>query len=147
MSATASDPAPATPGAGRGLWTTLLSAWLPPGLYVAVIWWLSSQVLDGSLVTHVPFADRGVHFVEYAGLGWLIARAVQVTWGPRGMRGSMVGVLLGVALGLLDEFHQLFVPGRSAEIFDLVADTLGVCAAVGLHALWTTRLRRQAVSG
>lgn len=135
------------PGAAPALWKTLLSAWLPPGLYVALIWWLSSQVLDGRLVTYVPLADRGVHFLEYAGLGWLIARAVQVTWGPQGLRGSMLSVLLNITLNLLDEFHQLFVPGRSAEIFDLVADTLGVCAAVGLHALWTTRLRQQAVSG
>jgi VanZ family protein len=131
----------------RAAWIPLLSAWLPPGLYVALIWWLSSQVLDGRMVKFVPLADRGVHFLEYGGLGFLIARAVQVTWGPLGMRGSMASVLLGVALGLLDEFHQLFVPGRSAEIFDLVADTLGVCVAVSLHALWTTRLRLQAVSG
>jgi VanZ family protein len=127
---------------------TLLSAWLPPTLYCVLIWWLSSRVLDEyRLVELVPLRDRGVHFLEYAALGFMIARAVQLTWGPRGMRGSMFAVLLSVALGLLDEFHQLFVPGRTGEIMDLIADGAGVCVAVGLHALWTTRPLQTPVSG
>jgi VanZ family protein len=126
---------------------SLVWAWLPPALYCALIWWLSSQVLEYSLVHMVPLRDRGVHFLEYAALGLLIARAVQLTWGPQGMRGSMFAVLLSVALGLLDEFHQLFVPGRTGEIFDLLADGAGVCVAVGVHALWTTRPLQTSVSG
>jgi VanZ family protein len=126
---------------------SLFSAWLPPALYCALIWWLSSQVLDFHLISHIWFRDRGVHAVEYFCMGLLIARAVQVTWGPQGMRGSMFAVLLSIALGLLDEFHQLFVPGRTGEIIDLLADGAGVCVAVGLHALWATRPLRTPVSG
>ena len=125
----------------------LLSAWLPPAPYCVLIWWLSSQVLDFALIAAVPLRDRGIHFLEYGALGLMIARAVQVTWGPWGMRGSMFAVLLSVALGLLDEFHQLFVPGRTGEILDLLADGAGVCVAVGLHALWTTRPLQTPVSG
>ena len=125
---------------------SLVSAWLPPALYCALIWWLSSQVLDFAIIGSVPMRDRGVHFMEYAALGLMVARAVQVTWGQQGMRGSMFAVLLSVALGLLDEFHQLFVPGRTGEILDLVADGAGVCVAVGLHALWTTRTLQASVS-
>jgi VanZ family protein len=127
--------------------SSLLAAWLPPLLYCALIWWLSSQVLDIALIASVPLRDRGVHFLEYGALGLMVARAVQVTWGPLGMRGSMFAVLLSVALGLLDEFHQLFVPGRTGEILDLVADGAGVCVAVGMHALWTTRQLETPVSG
>jgi VanZ family protein len=118
---------------------SLAGAWLPPGVYIALIWWLSSQVLDIGLVAQVPLRDRGVHFLEYCGLGLMIARAVHISWGRAGLRGSMFAVLLSVSLGLLDEFHQFFVPGRSAEILDLVADAGGVCVAVGVYALWGTR--------
>jgi VanZ family protein len=128
----ASVPAPAS----RRLAIAL--AWLPPLLYTALIWWLSSQVLDIQLIAYVPLRDRGVHLVEYGVLALLLARAVHVTWPERGLRGALFAVLLGFALGLLDEVHQLFVPGRSADILDLVADTAGACVAVGCYAAFTT---------
>jgi hypothetical protein len=125
----------------------LVSAWLPPLAYVALIWWLSSQALDIPLIMLLPLRDRGVHLLEYAALGLMIARAVQLTWGERGLRGSMFAVLLSVCLGLLDEFHQLFVPGRSADFLDLAADGAGVCVAVGVYALALTRRTETAASG
>ncbi|HRN25734.1 MAG TPA: VanZ family protein [Ignavibacteriaceae bacterium] len=39
-------------------------------------------------------------------------------------------VLIASFYGLLDELHQLFVPGRSAEIFDWVADFSGAVVGV-----------------
>ena len=33
--------------------------------------------------------------------------------------------LFAMTYGLSDEFHQLFVPGRSAELYDALADTIG----------------------
>ena len=113
-------------------------AWLPVALYTGLIWWLSSHVLDIPIIAQVPLRDRGVHMVEYGALAGLIAHAVQVTWPNRGLRGALFAVLLAVALGLLDEVHQLFVPGRSGEILDLVADTAGACVAVGIYAAFTT---------
>lgn len=114
-------------------------AWLPVLVYVALIWWLSSQVVDLPKLIGFTLRDKVLHFIEYTILGGLIAHAVHVTWGFRGGRSSMFAVLLSISLGLLDELHQFFVPGRSADILDLVADSAGVCVAVGLHALWTSR--------
>jgi VanZ family protein len=48
-------------------------------------------------------------------------------------------VLLGVAYGASDELHQHFVPGRSVEFGDWVADSLGVCAGVFLQRFWGAR--------
>ena len=129
-------PAPAPTPTPRPL--SIALAWLPPLLYTGLIWWLSGQVLDFQLIAFVPLRDRGVHLVEYGLLALLIARAVHITWPERGLRGALFALLLGFSLGLLDEVHQLFVPGRSADILDLVADTAGACVAVGLHAAFTT---------
>jgi hypothetical protein len=125
----------------------ILSAWAPPLLYVALIWWLSSHALNIPFILMLPLKDRGVHLLEYAALGLMIARAVQLTWGERGLRGSMFAVLLSICLGLLDEFHQLFVPGRSADFVDLVADGAGVCIAVGIYAFALTRRAETVASG
>jgi VanZ family protein len=34
-------------------------------------------------------------------------------------------VIFGLVYGLSDEFHQLYVPGRSCSGFDLIIDTAG----------------------
>ncbi len=39
-------------------------------------------------------------------------------------------VFIASIYGLLDELHQLFVPGRSCEFLDWTADFLGVLTAV-----------------
>lgn len=35
--------------------------------------------------------------------------------------------LTGMALAMMDEFHQRFVPGRGPSMRDVLIDTLGVC--------------------
>lgn len=43
-------------------------------------------------------------------------------------------VLIASIYGLLDEIHQMFVPGRSAEFLDWLADFLGSVTAVLITA-------------
>ena len=45
--------------------------------------------------------------------------------------------LSGSLYGLSDEFHQSFVPGRSSDSLDLLADSLGAFCG-GLFALWVS---------
>jgi VanZ family protein len=59
-----------------------------------------------------------------------------------------------VAFGISDEWHQSFVPGRSADVLDVLADAaggaLGVAAALKMRAGfvrlsgWGERARRSA---
>jgi VanZ family protein len=52
----------------------------------------------------------------------------------------IVSAVVGAALyGVTDEFHQSFVPGRDASVFDLIVNTIGATVAV---VLWI-RLRRR----
>lgn len=55
----------------------------------------------------------------------------------RGFALSM-GWVAGVALlvGLADEFHQSFLPGRVASVEDWLADLVGVMLAVGVLWWW-----------
>ena len=76
----------------------------------------------------VPW-DKVVHAAVFA----VLAAAFGYASGLRGWR--MVAVAIGGALGvgMLDEWHQMFLPGRSAGLDDLAADAVG--AAVGAAAL------------
>lgn len=39
-------------------------------------------------------------------------------------------IIIGSIFGLSDEFHQYFIPNRSTEFFDWLADTLGVSSSI-----------------
>jgi len=109
-------------------------AWWPPCLYMAGIFVLSSFDLGVTIDDSVPFRDKGIHFLEYAVLGFLCANAARRSFPTRApWRTFAVGAFVATAWGLGDELHQAFVPGRSAEALDLVADALGSITGAGLR--------------
>ena len=116
-------------------------SWLPVFAYTGLIWWLSSQAIDFP-IDRVPFRDKGVHFLEYGALAFMIAHAVRVSW-PCARYGAVAAWWLTVSAGFTDELHQAYVPGRSADVYDLVADALGALVAITIYgvvsALWGRR--------
>lgn len=117
----------------------IAAAWLPALLYMGVIWILSSfAVIETPFeLDQFPHHDKVIHFFEYAGLAFFIAHAVMRTWSEHSrIRVAALAVLLTSMFGLSDEIHQSFVPGRHADVFDLVADIAGSLAGTTLrHAL------------
>ena len=82
-------------------------------------------------------SDLTIHGVVYALLGILMVRALAGgTW--RGLNSSTLAtaVLLTIFYGFTDEYHQSFVPGRVADIRDVIADVLGACSGVVGVWLW-----------
>ena len=115
----------------------LLFAWLPAVLYMGLIWALSSLRLTGVPIDLVPFRDKGAHFLEYAGLALLVAHAVLRTWpAHRWPRLYLAAVWIAAGWGLADELHQAFVPGRSADVRDLLADLAGASVGAGARLLY-----------
>ena len=112
---------------------------------MGVIFILSSREVHLPIAHLFPLRDKGLHVVEYAGLGWLCANAAFATW-PRatGLRRWVFSVLVAGVWGMSDELHQALVPGRSAEVLDLVADIVG--AALGA-AIWFKIKKSSAVEG
>lgn len=114
--------------------TQIVLAWLPAVLYMALIWALSSISLPDLPLERVPLRDKGVHFVEYGVLGMLVAHATLRTWPHRAASRTLsLALLITLSWAVLDEIHQAFVPGRSAEALDLVADAAGALAGAGFR--------------
>lgn len=65
------------------------------------------------------------HMIEYAILFTLVFNASYYTFPSIYM--PSFSITLGFAC--LDEFHQLFVPGRSGQLFDVGIDMIGACIA------------------
>jgi VanZ family protein len=121
------------------------AAWLPALGWAGVLFVLSS--FPGSVYpqTRIPAADKMVHLALYGMLGALCGRALMLRR-RRSVAGRPVllvvvaAALLATLFGVSDELHQLFVPGRSADWHDAVADALGavVGAAVAVR-VWASR--------
>mgnify|MGYP002393319121 CR=1 FL=1 len=41
-------------------------------------------------------------------------------------------ILIGSLFGISDEIHQYFIPNRSTDVFDWIADTMGVTASLSI---------------
>lgn len=108
--------------------------WAPAALTMAVIWILSSMSNPPVDVSSLPFRDRGAHFLSFGSVAFWVAHGTMATV-PRahGLRVVCFAVLAAALWGLLDEIHQSFVPGRSPDIVDLAADTLGAIALASLR--------------
>lgn len=129
----------------------LVLAWLPALLVMGLIWAMSSLETPIAPTESFPLRDKGAHALEYAGLGFLVSHATLRTW-PRYAvwRRAAVGLLIAVAWGVLDEIHQAFVPGRTPDALDLVADFVGATVGVALRVVAgqiTLDVRRRTMRG
>ena len=96
-----------------------------------LVLWLFPHTSAETLAT-IHFITRKIaHFSEYAILGFLAARAFRTS--PRPViyeRWFLICATLVVVYALMDEYHQSFVPSRTASIYDSLIDITG-----GLTAL------------
>ncbi len=123
-------------------------AWLPSLACMGVIFLSSSFPGGPEFPKLFPHADKLVHFSVYSLLGFLIGS--RFAFRERGFEAKTVrrsfdwkGLAVGVAYGVTDEIHQLFVPMREFSYGDMLADALGVYTG-----LWLSRflLERKAAS-
>lgn len=116
--------------------------WGPVAAYAAAIFLESSVSQVPELPTGV--SDKEAHGFLYAGMALLILRALAgASWRNVTIAAGVAAVFLSAAYGATDEFHQRFVPGRTADLLDLAADMAGAAAAVA--GVWLiARWRRHA---
>lgn len=96
--------------------------------------------------THLPgsafsaplvVSDKVLHFLAYAGLGLLLA-ALLPLFGARDGRASWGALAIVIVYGAFDELGQVFVPGRTVELADWLANVAGAVTGVTCYQL--TRL-------
>jgi len=115
--------------------------WLPVLAWMSMIFYLSSQSrLPVEMPAWVPFVDKLAHALVFGILGLLFLRArLEGNLEAVSTRVVWTAVLFTALYGMTDEFHQIFVPGRSPSVFDLLADTLGAAVFCAAVYKWKTR--------
>ncbi|MBA4311289.1 MAG: teicoplanin resistance protein VanZ [Chlorobiaceae bacterium] len=78
--------------------------------------------------------DKLIHAFLFFVLGVFVYRALtpyqgrhEINW-----RRLIISVVIVVGYGILDELHQGFVPGRTLDFYDGIADTIGGLLAAAL---------------
>ena len=99
--------------------------WLPVVSYGIFIFFVSS--IPGKNVPSLfLYQDIVFHFLEYAVFALLINRAIKGCCPQKNKMEHFLWVMaLALAYALFDEFHQSFVPGRTASMFDITVDSIG----------------------
>lgn len=85
--------------------------------------------------------DKLAHGVIFALLAW----AIGVASGLADWQRLILAFFGSLLVGVLDEWHQVYLPGREAEWPDLIADVVG--SAIGTALLGIKSIRRNQHNG
>ncbi|OGF26820.1 hypothetical protein A2242_00485 [Candidatus Falkowbacteria bacterium RIFOXYA2_FULL_47_9] len=80
--------------------------------------------------------DKDVHVFLYSGLAFLILNFL-CHYPVRFRRAALWAVAIVFLYGVSDEYHQFFVHGREASLYDLAFDVIGSMAGIAVYWLWT----------
>lgn len=124
-------------GAGGAVHTnsgldSILARWFP---------WLSRALTWPERDAIHYYVRKAAHVTEYGILGILAVRALRHSpriMGGRALWGS--AWLLATGYAASDEFHQRFVPGRTSKVTDVMLDSAGALAGIGVF--WLRQKKR-----
>ncbi|MCK9279705.1 MAG: VanZ family protein [Melioribacteraceae bacterium] len=78
--------------------------------------------------------DKVIHFIAYFGLGFLFG-AYRLIYFNKNKKNVFIVILIVAIYALADEIHQIFIPGRYCELFDIFADIIGGLIGLGIAYL------------
>lgn len=114
--------------ASRAVERSVVRDVLPGALYIAAVFVGGSLPGGGG---PPGISDKVMHFLVFLPLPWLVAKAIVFAWpGTSGLRRLLVATVATSVAGGLLELWQYFLPHRTCELLDWVADTAG--AGVGV---------------
>ncbi|MGI1659828.1 MAG: VanZ family protein [Desulfitobacterium sp.] len=92
--------------------------------------WMNVDNLQSNFIVR-----KSAHFLSYLVLSVLTMNALR-TCGVNGVR-QVVAIAIGICAlyAISDEVHQLFVPGRSGQIKDVLLDSGGAIVGTVLYSL------------
>jgi VanZ family protein len=116
-----------------------------PGVQSAALSGGITEFIKGTVEVLAPGADiniellshfvrKNAHFFAYLLLGVLALNALRRS-GRKGWKSAAAAFAICVLYSISDEFHQLYVPGRSGQISDVILDSFGALTGIGVYLL------------
>ncbi len=108
-----------------------MARWLAPLCLMAAITALSNGPIEVPMPDLFGSQDKAIHFLVYGLLATTILRVPPLARRPH--LAPWWALIVASLFGMSDEMHQGFVPGRSMDIYDWLADTTGAALAAFLY--------------
>ena len=119
--------------------------WLATALYCAGLFWLSADSTPIVPAAVFPGQDKAAHAVLYAGLAAVVSVGVRRSRQPKPPAAQFwIPLLFACFYGMTDEIHQIFVPNRVFDPWDIAADALGAAAVQAVLCGYLWRRSRRA---
>jgi len=108
---------------------------LPVIIYCALIFYLSSRPAPEA-IPEFPHLDKLLYLSAYMACGALFLRAFRTfSIGANLKLVLMLSITASGLYGLSDEIHQYFIPCRSADFMDFMADIIGSICGVFIYQM------------
>lgn len=120
---------------------------LSDGLLWDIIKFLGLNLSDNTIGFLGVFIRKVAHFTIYAILGALICLLMKSGYNMTGKKCFFVPLGISAVYAFTDEFHQLFISGRSGQAADVVLDSFGAMFGVALVLVMFTVIKRRKKNG
>ncbi len=99
------------------------------------VYWIALVIATSLPAKSLPktsINDKVEHFLAFLGLGFLLSFTlyVQDKYKLLKINYSISAVLIALVYAVVDEIHQLFIPGRQCDVQDMSADLIGAIAGI-----------------
>jgi len=129
-------PAIAWAGVISSLSTDIFSSEHTSRFIIPVLRWLFPHWSNDTLELIHGIIRKSAHVTEYFIFSIFLLRAIRGKNREWTLRWAVWAVVIAAGYAALDEFHQSFVPSRTASPWDALIDTVGASAAQAVLWLW-----------
>ncbi len=118
----------------------VILVYVPLTLYWLLL--LTATSLPAAELPSIGTVDKINHFIAYFGLSILLNLTLlfQTKWEYFYSKAFIIAFIIVITYGMLDELHQIFIPGRFAEFYDWLADVFGAIMGISLVRLLVNKL-------
>ena len=120
---------------------------LSDGLLMKILNFLNLDLEEGTVGFLSVFIRKAAHFTIYAILGALICILMKSGYDMKGKKCFFIPALVSGLYAFTDEFHQLFISGRSGQLTDVLLDFAGAVMGVTVVMLVFTLTKRRKKNG
>jgi VanZ family protein len=112
-----------------------------------IVYWITLFVLTTIPTDAIPHffssQDKFEHLIAYFVLGIFLNFALhfQTKSSTIKLNSFVFSIVFIMVYGILDEAHQLFIPGRQADVLDWLFDTIGGSIGVILISIFLKKLK------
>jgi VanZ family protein len=117
--------------------TDTFSAHHTSTVIIPVLHWLFPGASPETLERMHFFIRKSAHFIEYFVFSMILLRTLRGKQSGWHLRWAIWALAIAAGYSALDEFHQSFVPSRTASPWDSLLDTTGAATAQVLVMVWS----------